>query len=652
MVKILYVEDNSNDSDLLRRELLHSTPDFSITTVQTVKQAISQLKEEMKSPFDLVLIDLHLPDRSGLDLLYQIRTNHMPYAVVIITGQNDEPSALTVLKSGADDYISKGQGYLKELPSVLENALKRFKSENDMQKHSLKVLYAEHVVTDIDLTRRHLAAHSPFIHLEVVNTAPQILAELKKKDNQVDWDVILLDYHLPGMNALDAIREISRLGDHPPIIVITGQGDEEVAIQALRLGALDYIIKNPGYLFELAPAIQNAYHQAKVNREHKALVESERRYQRLVHNAQDLIYRFRIIPNPSFEYVSPAATTLTGYTPEEYYTNPNFTDQLVYPEDLQIFQSASLGTTSYDKAIIMRWVHKDRRIIWTEQRYTPIRDEKGTLVALEGIARDISDRKQAEQAMVEYKERLEKDVKARTQELRDAQEMLLKEERQANFGRLAGGVAHELRNPLGVIANAIYYLRLIVPKTEEKVMEYLGILERESQTAVQIISDLFNFSSVELGDRQITKVAELIQAVLVKQPVPKGIDLDLKLPKTIPLVFVDPHQIEQAIMRIVINAYEAMEGGGVLGVQVGGLDTKKQSFVTIAIKDNGSGITPENMEKLFEPLFTTKPRRIGLGLPLSRRLIEINGGRIEVKSKVSKGTTFTLYLPVRMKGKG
>jgi PAS domain S-box-containing protein len=651
-LKILYVEDNAGDADLLCRELLRAAPEFAITSVQTVTQALSQLNEKAKIPYDLVLIDLHLPDGSGLELLNQIRSTRMPYAVVILTGQGDEHTALVALKSGADDYISKSQGYLQEIPAVLENALNRFKSENEMRTRSLRVLYAEHDSNDIDLTRRHLAAHAPFIQLRTVDTAPQALAALEKQALQPEWDVILLDYHLPGMNALDAIREINRGGEHPPIIVITGQGDEDVAAQALRLGALDYIIKNPGYLYELTPAIQSAYHRAKLEREHKALVESEQRFQRLVQNAQDLIYRFRIIPNRGFEYVSPAATALTGFLPEDYYTNPNFESELVYPDDLPLFQSASQGACAYEKSIIMRWIHKDGRLIWTEQRYVPIRDEKGNLVALEGIARDITDRKQAEQAMIEYNERLERDVQARTQELRDAQETLLKQQRQATFGQLAGGVAHELRNPLGVIANAVYYLKLIAPQKDEKIMEYLGILERESQTAVQILSDLLNFSSVESGDRQPSEVAEIIQSVLEKQPLPKGIALELKLPKSIPLVFVDPHQIGQALARMVVNAYEAMEGGGILGISVDNSLAQKQSLVTIAIQDSGSGISPKNMEKLFEPLFSTKLRRIGLGLALSRRLMEVNGGRIEVKSKEGKGTTFTLYLPVRLEDRG
>ncbi len=651
-MKILYVEDNSGDADLLRRELLRAAPDFSITAVQSVKQARPLLDEKTQIPFDLVLLDLNLPDGSGLDLLNQIRMTKMPYAVVIVTGQGDEQTALAALKSGADDYLPKRPGYLQDLPAVLENALQRFKSENEIQKRSLRVLYAEHVTNDIDLTRRHMAAHAKFIQLEVVNSAPQVLAALEKQGQKAEWDVILLDYHLPGMNALEAIREINRIGEHPPIIVITGQGDEDVAVQALRMGALDYIIKNPGYLYELAPAIQSAYHRAKVDREHKALVESEQRFQRLVQNAQDLIYRFRILPNRGFEYVSPAASSLTGYSPEDYYDTPEFSTKLIYPEDLPLFQSASMGTSTYDKSIIMRWVHKDGRLIWTEQRYVPIRDEQGNLIALEGIARDITDRKEAEQAMVEYNERLERDVQARTQELRDAQEALLKQERQATFGQLAGGVAHELRNPLGVIANAVYYLKLVVPHTEEKIMEYLGILERESETAVQILSDLLNYSNVESGDRQPSRVAELIQAVMEKQALPKGIVLDLKIPERIPLVFVDPHQIEQAVLRLVMNAYEAMEEGGTLGISVDHAITQKQSFVMIAIKDNGAGISPENTEKIFEPLFTTKLRRIGLGLALCRRLIEVNGGRIEVKSKIGKGTTFTLYLPARVENKG
>ena len=647
-MKILYVEDNLADADLLQREMVRTAPELSITLVNSIEQAILKLKEKTQTSFELILIDFHLPDGSGLDLLNYIRTNRLPCAVVILTGQGDENTALAALKSGTDDYLPKRPGYLQSLPAVLENALKRFESERDMQKRALRVLYAEHITNDIDLTRRHLAAHAKFIQLEVVNTAQQVLVALEKRDQRSEWDVILLDYHLPGMNALDAIREISRFGVHPPIIVITGQGDEEVAAQALRLGASDYIIKNPGYLYELVPAIQSAYHQAKLEREHKALVESEQRFQRIVQNAQDLIFRYRILPTQGYEYVSPSALTMTGYSPEDYYATPEFGTKLVHSDDLPLFQSASLGICSYDKSIVMRWVHKDGHIIWTEQRFSPIRDQDENLVALEGVARDITDRKLVEQSIIEYNERLERDVQTRTQELRDSQELLLKQERLATFGQLAGGVAHELRNPLGVIANAVYYLKLIVPHTEAKIMEYLAILERESHSAAQIVSDLLNFSGIESGDRRPTKVAELIEGVITKEPLPIGITLNLKLAETIPVVFVDQHQIEQAMERIVINAYEAMQGDGTLEIQVGRVVKNKKSFVSIAIKDNGPGISPENQLKLFEPLFTTKSRRIGLGLVLSRRLIEVNGGQIKVDSEEGKGTTFTLDLPVRL----
>jgi len=375
------------------------------------------------------------------------------------------------------------------------------------------------------------------------------------------------------------------------------------------------------------------------------LKRSEALYRDLVETSQDLIWQCD--SEGCFTYLNPAWEEIFGYKISEM-LGKKFSD-FQTPEfaarDQKEFTLLMEGKTVRGYETI--YIGKDGREIHLVINAKSMQGENGKSNGTQGTAYDITDLKQAEQAVVEYNERLEKDVLARTQELVDVQETLLKKERQATFGQLAGGVAHELRNPLGVIANAVYYLKLIAPQTDEKILEYLGILERESQIAVQILTDLLNFSSMELGDRQPSAVADLIQAVLEKQPLPKRIELELKLPKTIPLVFVDPHQIEHAMERLVMNAYESMEGNGILGISVGSSNSQKQSFVTIAIKDNGSGISPENMERLFEPLFTTKLRRIGLGLALSRRLVEVNGGRIEAKSKDGKGTTFTLYLPER-----
>ena len=266
------------------------------------------------------------------------------------------------------------------------------------------------------------------------------------------------------------------------------------------------------------------------------------------------------------------------------------------------------------------------------------------------IVKDITLRRDAEQAIRDYNERLQKDVELRTNELKAVHEQMIQQDRLANLGRLAGGMAHELRNPLGVISNAVYYLRMIQPDAGEKVKEYLGILEKESQAAVQIMSDLLNFSTFQTGDRYPIAVKSLIENVLKQFPPQSSIQVKVDIPASCPHVYVDSHQVELAIGRLVVNAYQAMEKGGRLKINVKSPSKGKGDWVTVMLEDTGIGISQEDMRQIFEPLFTTKPRHIGLGLSISKRLIEVNGGSIRLESKWGKGTAVTVTLPTKAEG--
>jgi DNA-binding NtrC family response regulator len=173
--------------------------------------------------------------------------------------------AVSALKGGAEDYITKRQDYLTRLPTLLENTLTRFRATASRYSRALRVLYAEHHPADIDLTIRHMARHAPHVQLEVVNSAAEVLRCLADPENTDRFDLLLLDYRLPGMNALDLLKELEyRDALKLPVVLVTGQGDEEVAVQALRLGITDYLVKNPGYLFQLPRTLENTYAQAPV----------------------------------------------------------------------------------------------------------------------------------------------------------------------------------------------------------------------------------------------------------------------------------------------------------------------------------------------------------------------------------------------------
>ncbi len=254
-------------------------------------------------------------------------------------------------------------------------------------------------------------------------------------------------------------------------------------------------------------------------------------------------------------------------------------------------------------------------------------------------------------------------MEERTRELRLAQDKIVRQEKLAVLGQLAGGVGHELRNPLGIISNAVYYLKYIQPDANEKVKQYYTMIEQEVHNSEKIITDLLDFARLESMERGPVSVPELVKRTLARFTVPQSIKTTIKLPETLPQAHADMGQMEQVLGNLTVNACQAMtataahKGSLTISARwvrpVGGAqpETGKErgrlkGMVAISVKDTGTGITPENLKLIFEPLFTTKSKGIGLGLAVSQKLAEANGGRIEVKSEVGRGSTFTLFLPV------
>jgi signal transduction histidine kinase len=162
----------------------------------------------------------------------------------------------------------------------------------------------------------------------------------------------------------------------------------------------------------------------------------------------------------------------------------------------------------------------------------------------------------------------------------------------------------------------------------------------------KIISDLLNFSKEVSADKKQVSIKEIVQRTLLRFPAPKAVDIHLDLPDDQPNIYADPLQMEQILGNLIVNAIQAMNDSGQLSLTSALKEENGDKWVRIAVTDTGTGITPEKMMKLFEPLFTTKAKGIGLGLAVSKKLAEANGGWIEVESQVGKGSTFTLVLQV------
>jgi len=249
-----------------------------------------------------------------------------------------------------------------------------------------------------------------------------------------------------------------------------------------------------------------------------------------------------------------------------------------------------------------------------------------------------------EQSLNGYYEQLEKEVEARTKDLEQVQEKLIRSERLAAVGELASGVGHELRNPLNVIRNCAYLLNMALSeKADDESVNTLKVLDKQIDAANKIVTDLLDFTRIRPPQQIRADLKTMLNECVSYITVPENIKVNVNLNGHAQAVRTDPEQINRVFSNIISNAVQAMNGkGGELNINAGIDD----DFISILFKDSGCGIPPENLEKIYEPLFTTKPKGIGLGLAISKRLVEQNGGKIEVASKVNQGTTFTVKLPL------
>jgi len=239
--------------------------------------------------------------------------------------------------------------------------------------------------------------------------------------------------------------------------------------------------------------------------------------------------------------------------------------------------------------------------------------------------------------------RLEETVSARTGELHAVRESLARREKLDLLGHLASGVGHEIRNPLGVMSNAVYYLESILPDGSPEVREYLGILRQQIKVSSKIVNDLLGLTRNTMAHRETVSV----QAIVEEQLKPlhlNGARLEKDYEAALPRVLVDPVHAGQIVGNLLTNAVQALgEEHGLIRVVARRLG---EAYVRLDVIDDGPGIAPEHRSKIFEPLFTTKARGIGLGLALSKSLAQANGGDLSVVSEFGSGATFSFTIPV------
>lgn len=643
-LRVLYAEDDPFDADLTRAHLA-SAPDIVLDVVHTGEECLARLQVD---DYDVLLLDHHLPDMDGLDILRHLSAGGVFLPVVVTTSVGDETTAVQVLQVGACDYVPKDGNYLDRLPAVLVNAVTEFRSRREplhlAGRPERRVLYAERHPVDVDLTRTRLAQTAPEIRLEIVSSAAEVLRRL----GESEFDLVLTDLRLAEMNALDLLKEAQARGLDVPFIVVTGGGDETAAVAALKLGAYDYIVKRDDYLTRLPYAIEHAIARADLVRingqlqrelaerlrlqettaEALALLDTLQNHAPIGIAFMDREYRFRRVNDELAAINGLPAAAHIGRRLDEIV--PALAGN-VEPLYLQALNGEPVLNVEVGGATAAR-PGEERHFVVS---FYPVRSSEQEVLGVGVTVAEVTERRRAEKALREH-------ANALTDVARQKDEFLAM-------------LSHELRNPLAPIRTALELLRRGGAQDDISAHAH-DVIDRQATHMARLLDDLLDVSRITSGRINLTMenvdvcrvVAEAIEGAghLIAA---RRHRLETWLPPHPAIVRGDAMRLVQVLVNLLTNAAKYTDEGGTVGLNV----TTEGGWVVLHVTDTGMGIPARLLPKIFD-LFTQDERTLdraqgglGLGLTIARRITELHGGRIEAESEGrGRGSRFTIRLPL------
>ena len=486
----------------------------------------------------------------------------------------------------------------------------------------LTVLIIDDCEDDAILLAREISRAGYKVNFEYVSS----LISLGKALESNRWDIIISDYSLPGFNGLSVLNMIKEKGYDIPFIMVSGTIGENLAVEIMKSGAHDYVMKDN--LTRLVPAIKRELQEAEIRREKKlaeeALRKSEEKYRILFENANEgilVIRKEKII-----------------------FANPRFLKATGYIEDIS-------------QKSFFEFIHKDDREMVRNYHYKRLKGEKVPdnytfrFYDREGNTRHV----QLSCAMINW------DGEAAVlvflndiTEKKKWEEELLKIEKLESLGLLAGGIAHDFNNILTSVLASISIGRVMLENDEKaKLFDILANVEKASLRAKDLTYQLLTFAKGGLPVKKTGIISDVIKESADFALIGTKSTCEFCFPGDLWPVSIDEGQISQVIQNLVLNAEQSMNGGT---ISISGenmlLDEKNifnlkgGGYVKISIKDQGCGIDEKYLQKIFDPYFTTKPGSSGLGLTIAYSIIRNHSGHIVADSIADKGTTFTFFLPV------
>jgi PAS domain S-box-containing protein len=494
----------------------------------------------------------------------------------------------------------------------------------------LRVLLIEDSEPDVESLARELRRGGYDPQILCVQTAAAMQGALRR---QV-WDLVVSDHNLPQFSGLEALQILQATGRDIPFVIVSGQITEERAIQLMRAGARDFVMK--GQIARLLPVVERelreAQHRLERRRARQAQLASEERYRELFENASDVVFTLDLAGR--FTSLNRAGERITGYTRQEARTL-RLADT-VAPESAATVR-ARLAPENRDEpgapfeAVL---IGKDGRRIPLEIGWRHILRDR-VLVGFEAIARDTSERQRLEE------------------ELRQAQKM-------EAVGRLAGGIAHDFNNLLMAVAG---FSELLLDKmaADDPLRRSVEEIRNAGTRATALTRQLLTFSRKQVVTPVVIDVNVIVADLerMLRRVIGEDIELTTALAAGGASVLADRGQLEQVIVNLVVNARDAMPSGGRLRIATSHAEVLASDaarlpgvapgeYVLIEVSDTGCGMDAATLSHVFEPFFTTKEpgRGTGLGLSTVYGIVRQAGGAVLVDSSPGKGSVFRIFLPL------
>lgn len=442
---------------------------------------------------------------------------------------------------------------------------------------------------------------------------------------QCRHDIYLVDYRLGSHSGLELLREATAQNCTSPIILLTGQGDWEIDLEAMKAGAADYLEKNQLN----APLLERSIRYAI---ERKQTEQKIRQQAALLDIANDAIFVQDL--SGQILFWNEAAERLYGFQKAEAIGKK--TKKLWQETNLPLLQKAlqTLQQEGYWKGELNQITKSGKEII-VESRWTLVRDFGNKPQSILIVNTEITQKKQLEA-------------------------QFLRAQRLESIGTLASGIAHDLNNVLAPILMTAQLLETQIK--DERSQRLLPILITNAKRGANLVKQVLSFTRGLEGERTLLQLKHLIGEIqqVIKETFPKSIEVIAQITQNLWTVSGDATQLHQVLMNLCVNARDAMPKGGTLTITAANLsidenyakmnlDAKVGPYIVVTVTDTGTGIQAEILDRIFEPFFTTKELGKGTGLGLSTVLgiIKSHGGFINVYTEEGKGSQFKVYLPAQ-----